>query len=171
MDEINLHDMTFLNKVVYLRSEGRKEMGIGVSGSFVWFESLEGHEFWDKVYNGDLTEFNRMFKPEDYTHIDLVCSLPPEILQEMVKEQKRQGNRADLMVFAKDITACALEGGFDWTYTEKGHEYWYKIFKKSREKPDPSSSASKTPERVYIHIRGKSKTFKPFITISKIKSL
>lgn len=165
--------MSFLDKVIYLRSKGRFRKRENLFVAFNWAKSPEEEQsFWLSVDDGDLTEFNRRFKPEDYPYIDFICSLPPEILQEMVKEQKRQGNRADLMVFAKDITACALEGGFDWHSSEKGFEHWSEIIKKSREKPAPSSSApEKTPERVYIHVRGKSKTFKPFITISKIKSL
>ena len=48
---------------------------------------------------------------------DLVGRLecfPIEVVQKMVNEQVRQGNKADVLLFQKRVYAARVSGGFDW---------------------------------------------------------
>lgn len=65
-------------------------------------------------------------KTEFYT----IQSLPPEIKQKILKNQARHGNKPDLRVFEKNPTARAWSGGFSWSSTKEGFEYWNNILGK-----------------------------------------
>lgn len=47
-----------------------------------------------------------------------------ELVQEMVDEQIRQGNNADVTVFQKRKYASKDEFGFDWLSSERGARFW-----------------------------------------------
>lgn len=47
-----------------------------------------------------------------------------ELVQEMVDEQIRQGNCADVTIFQKNRCANKDEFGFNWIGSEKGSDYW-----------------------------------------------
>ena len=53
--------------------------------------------------------------------------LPVEIQKHMLDEQVRQGNERDAKVFEEDISAGIGEGGFTWSESGEGHDFWNKI--------------------------------------------
>ena len=53
--------------------------------------------------------------------------LPVEIQRHMLDEQVRQGNERDAKVFEEDISAGIGEGGFIWSESGEGHDFWNKI--------------------------------------------
>ena len=53
-----------------------------------------------------------------------IRSVTLEIVQEMVDEQIRQGNCADVTIFQEKRCANKNEFGFDWIGSEKGNDYW-----------------------------------------------
>ena len=53
--------------------------------------------------------------------------LPIEIQRHMLDEQVRQGNERDAKVFEEDISAGIGEGGFIWSESGEGHDFWNKI--------------------------------------------
>src|SRR5690554_4961878 len=50
--------------------------------------------------------------------------LPVEIQERMLAEQVRQGNKRDAEVFERYILAEARNGGFTWSSTDDGHNFW-----------------------------------------------
>lgn len=59
-----------------------------------------------------------------------ISSLPAEIKQKMIKYQVVWGNKPDLRVFEKNPTAGSWSGGFSWSGTKEGFEYWDNILGK-----------------------------------------
>ncbi len=58
---------------------------------------------------------------------DLVGRLecfPIEVVQKMVNEQVRQGNKADVLLFQKRVYAARVSGGFDWGRSFMGLKFW-----------------------------------------------
>lgn len=53
-----------------------------------------------------------------------ILSLPAKIKHKMIKYQLMCGNRSDLEVFEKNPTAGPNNGGFSWSNTKEGFEYW-----------------------------------------------
>ena len=53
-----------------------------------------------------------------------IKDLPIEVVQKMVEEQVRQGNKADVGVFQKCTDSDKKHGGFEWEDTEDGFEFW-----------------------------------------------
>lgn len=61
---------------------------------------------------------------------DLVGRLecfPIEVVQKMVNEQVRQGNKADVEVFQKRVYATRVCGGFDWDRSLIGLKFWMNV--------------------------------------------
>lgn len=61
---------------------------------------------------------------------DLVGRLecfPIEVVQKMVNEQVRQGNKADVEVFQKRVYATRVCGGFDWDRSLMGLKFWMDV--------------------------------------------
>ena len=74
-----------------------------------------------------------------------IKDFPIEVVQRMVEEQVKQGNKADISVFQKSANSGHIEGGFLWIYTSEGFYFWYKVivgknFDKFFEKYPKSSS-------------------------------
>ena len=65
-------------------------------------------------------------KTEFYT----IQSLPTEIKQKILKYQVKHGNKPDLKVFEMNPTAKSWSGGFSWSSTKEGFEYWDNILGK-----------------------------------------
>ena len=66
---------------------------------------------------------------------DLVGALkdfPIEVVQEMVNEQVRQGNNADIEVFQKRVYANCVIGGFDWSNSVMGEDFWDDVLSHKR---------------------------------------
>lgn len=47
-----------------------------------------------------------------------------EIVEKMLEYQVAQGNKKDITVFEKNITASKNLGGFDWIETKDGCNFW-----------------------------------------------
>ena len=56
-----------------------------------------------------------------------IADFPKRVVQLMVDEQVRQGNPADPSLFTRDRTACHLQGGFTWTSSILGWNFWAEI--------------------------------------------
>lgn len=52
---------------------------------------------------------------------------PIEVVEKMVEEQVRQGNKPDVKVFQKNVSAGKSIKGFSWHGTEAGHSFWEKV--------------------------------------------
>lgn len=50
---------------------------------------------------------------------------PKRILDRLMECQVEQGNKADLTVFLRNISANKYRGGFDWERTTEGYAVWY----------------------------------------------
>lgn len=50
--------------------------------------------------------------------------VPSYIVNQMLDEQEKQGNKRDVSVFENDINAIKKEGGFTWVESSQGHYYW-----------------------------------------------
>ena len=53
--------------------------------------------------------------------------IPDWIVEKMLDEQERQGNKRDVSVFEKFSTASSNAGGFDWHSSCNGENYWIDI--------------------------------------------
>ena len=56
--------------------------------------------------------------------IGAIKDFPIEVVQEMVNEQVRQGNKADVTVFQDRETATYKCGGFEWNRAVMGESFW-----------------------------------------------
>lgn len=66
------------------------------------------------------------------TAVDLIGKIknfPIEVVEKMVEEQVRQGNKADVTIFQKEVTADTRDGGFVWKITKDGHAFWDEIIR------------------------------------------
>lgn len=55
--------------------------------------------------------------------------LPDFIGEELMNQQELQGNKRDISVFEKNLTASFLTEGFMWEKTEQGDLFWRKVLK------------------------------------------
>ena len=53
--------------------------------------------------------------------------LPIEVVQEMVNEQVRQGNKADVGVLQECACVAKDNGGFNWCDAIRGEDFWDNI--------------------------------------------
>ena len=86
-----------------------------------------------------------IYKVEQNDLIGAIKDFPIEVVQKMVKEQVKQGNKADVSVFHNDATSDVFDGGFDWCDTDDGRDFWTDVivndnfelfFKKYPKKPN-----------------------------------
>lgn len=86
-----------------------------------------------------------IYKVEQNDLIGAIKDFPIEVVQKMVKEQVKQGNKADVSVFHNDATSDVFDGGFDWSKTNDGYDFWTDVivndnfelfFKKYPKKPN-----------------------------------
>ena len=61
-----------------------------------------------------------------------IKDFPIEVVQEMVNEQVRQGNKADVSVFQDRATAICKRGGFAWAYSVGGESFWCDVISKGK---------------------------------------
>lgn len=54
-----------------------------------------------------------------------IANFPLEVVERMVFEQVKQGHKPNPAVFAKMKSASDGQGGFTWSETEDGHNFWY----------------------------------------------
>lgn len=56
--------------------------------------------------------------------------LPVEIQERMLDEQVRQGNPRNAEVFERNTSASSHEGGFIWSQSVGGHDFWDEIIRR-----------------------------------------
>ena len=59
--------------------------------------------------------------------IDSIENFPIEVVEKMIEEQVRQGNKADVTVFQKYRNADREAKGFSWHLTEAEHLFWSRV--------------------------------------------
>ncbi len=59
--------------------------------------------------------------------VGAIKEFPIEVVQEMVNEQVRQGNKADVEVFQEYVYAGCVRCGFDWSNSVMGEDFWYDV--------------------------------------------
>ena len=106
---------------------------------------------------------------------DLVGALkdfPIEVVQEMVNEQVRQGNNADIEVFQKRVYANCVIGGFDWSNSVMGEDFWDDVLSHKRFdaffQKYPKKQYSAEPNSVFIEIPDGYEVDKDKSTFTKI---
>ncbi len=102
---------------------------------------------------------NYIVRQEELTG-DLV-KFPLEIVQEMVNEQIRQGNKANVKIFTVNPFILKEEGGFTWNKSKRGIKYWDKVttmFLKESEEYNEQNKSNFTPTYHAIEVSYKGST-------------
>ena len=55
---------------------------------------------------------------------------PIEVVEKMIEEQVKQGNKADVEVFQKQNDAGGDKNGFVWSITDDGYVFWVTVIRK-----------------------------------------
>ncbi len=71
-------------------------------------------------------------KPVEYEYEGELEGFPENVVNAMLDEQERQGNPRDVTVFERNKLASTSIGGFEWSNTPYGAEYWTAIITKRR---------------------------------------
>ena len=68
-----------------------------------------------------------LFKVEQNDLVDGIKDFPIELVEKMIEEQVKQGNKADVEVFQKNASTDAEDGGFDWDKTDNDIDFWQEV--------------------------------------------
>ena len=68
-----------------------------------------------------------IFKVEKSDLVDGIKDFPIELVEKMIEEQVKQGNKADAEVFQKNASTDAEDGGFDWDKTDNDIDFWQEV--------------------------------------------
>jgi hypothetical protein len=68
-----------------------------------------------------------IFNVEKSDLVGCIKDFPIEIVEKMVEEQVKQGNKPDVEVFQKYASEDATDGGFNWGDTEDGMDFWIEV--------------------------------------------
>lgn len=68
-----------------------------------------------------------IFKVEQSDLVGGIKDFPIELVDKMIEEQVKQGNKADVEVFQKNATIDAEDGGFDWYKTDDDMYFWQEV--------------------------------------------
>ena len=68
-----------------------------------------------------------LFKVEQNDLVDGIKDFPIELVEKMIEEQVKQGNKADAEVFQKNASTDAEDGGFDWDKTDNDIDFWQEV--------------------------------------------
>lgn len=65
--------------------------------------------------------------------------IPDWIVEKMLDEQERQGNKRDVTIFKKNPYASVFdeENGFSWDSSKDGYNYWYDIIRNGQYPEEP----------------------------------
>lgn len=85
---------------------------------------------------------------------------PKEVIDRMLEEQVRQGNKKDIGVFEDFITASKSDGGFDWADTIEGHYFWNDVINVDFNLFFKMYPKSKYPKVMYVCNDKERRTFK-----------
>lgn len=61
-----------------------------------------------------------------------IKGFPFQIIDAMLAEQHRQGNHMNVEVFQENVGANARYGGFTWSQSKEGHEFWGDVIHKMK---------------------------------------
>ena len=56
-----------------------------------------------------------------------LVGVPIEVVELMLREQVRQGNKEDIGVFEDMKWASVMSGGFNWDVSDEGREFWCSV--------------------------------------------
>jgi hypothetical protein len=70
-----------------------------------------------------------MYEVKQEDLIGDIEDFPIEVVQKMIEYQVKQGNKADVTVFQKDITSTHGEGGVSWGATQETFDFFQDIVK------------------------------------------
>lgn len=92
---------------------------------------------WFKVEKGNLDTFYEAYPELKEPTIDTtwvsgpykgqIKDFPEEVVNRMLYEQQLQGNKKDITVFEKNVTADIWENGMTWSDTVNGHDFWSNV--------------------------------------------
>ena len=68
-----------------------------------------------------------IFKVEQSDLVGNIKDFPIEVVEKMIEEQVKQGNRPNVNVFQDYVTADAVDGGFSWCNTDDGNDFWLEV--------------------------------------------
>lgn len=68
-----------------------------------------------------------IFKVEQSDLVDGIKDFPIEVVEKMIGEQEKQGNKVNVEVFQKFPAAGIGENGFEWSIAEDGYDFWEKV--------------------------------------------
>lgn len=68
-----------------------------------------------------------IFKVEQSDLVGNIKDFPIEVVEKMIEEQVKQGNRPNVKVFQHFIIADVDDGGFTWVETDDGTEFWQEV--------------------------------------------
>ena len=68
-----------------------------------------------------------IFKVEQSDLVGGIKDFPIELVEKMIEEQVKQGNKADVEVFQKNASTDAEDGGFDWDETNDDIDFWQEV--------------------------------------------
>lgn len=57
---------------------------------------------------------------------------PLHVIEAMLDEQEKQGNKRDVAVFQRNAIAATVTGGFLWSASDQGHSFWEAVIKHRR---------------------------------------
>ena len=90
---------------------------------FVFFDQLEGQDFWyDVLYERDYDKFFTRY-PKDSGYKGEIKGFPKEIVEKMLDRQVEEGNKRDVSVFEIDRYS-GKSFGFHWSSTCEGSGFW-----------------------------------------------
>lgn len=68
-----------------------------------------------------------IFKVEQSDLVGAIKDFPIVLVEKMIEEQVKQGNKADVEVFQKNASTDAEDGGFDWDKTNDDIDFWQEV--------------------------------------------
>jgi hypothetical protein len=71
----------------------------------------------------------QLFKRKKMKYKGQLEGFPDEVVEAMLDEQERQGNKRDVSVFEKKRIANLSIGGFSWIDTKEGERFWNKVIR------------------------------------------
>ncbi len=72
-----------------------------------------------------------IFNVEKSDLVGVIENFPIEVVEKMIEEQVKQGNFPNVEVFQKCATLDDEDGGFTWSQTEDGDEFWEEVIVES----------------------------------------
>ena len=68
-----------------------------------------------------------IFKVEKSDLVGGIKNFPIEVVEKMIEEQVKQGNCPNVEVFQKYANADTADGGFNWSDTKDGDDFWMEV--------------------------------------------